>query len=348
MGASDTMPTMSESETRLATGERLRLAIVEPPLLGPYRAVEYWWRDVRQAVIDGAWVADSRDRFIFGEIGGEVVGSMLSHAPRVAPEVACLEMVWTREDQRRKGIGAALLTALLADFHAGGGQAMFLCTTNPHAFALYEQCGFQPWIGDGMRYLAPAAEEFDARYFAADGPATIRPITWGDLARASALYNQPRPDWLIKDYPRRVFRGMRYEGHFRQVWLPVQRRAVAPLALETPRGRLVGLASAVSLDSFAEQHVQTAECFAAPAYLDQLPALIEALVAAARSGPAESLQAHVAAPDTDKLRLFIRSGFAIAERRRGYLRRGEQRHDLLVLRRDLGQRRPPARPEASY
>ena len=48
----------------------------------------------------------------------------------------------------------------LADFQARGGVAMYLCTTNPDAFALYASEGFSELIGDGMRYLAPGHEVF--------------------------------------------------------------------------------------------------------------------------------------------------------------------------------------------
>ena len=52
---------------------------------------------------------------------------------------------------------------------------MYLCTTNPNAYALYHKQGFRPLVGDGMRYLAPGCEDFDRTYFVHDGPASIRP-----------------------------------------------------------------------------------------------------------------------------------------------------------------------------
>ena len=145
-----------------------------------------------------------------------------------------------------------------------------------------------------MRYLAPGCEDFDRTYFVHDGPATIRPGTWGDLAPVSSLYNQRQPDWFIKDYPRRVFRDIRYEGHYRRVWLPTQERQGTALVLENRRQRVVGIASTVAVDSYVEQHTHVVDCWACPAYVGQLPELLSAVVARARAAGAEALQAYLA------------------------------------------------------
>jgi ribosomal protein S18 acetylase RimI-like enzyme len=151
---------------QLATGEALTVTILEPPL-GPWSdQVEYWWRDVRAPLVAGELAATSVDRFILGEIGGAYVGSMGYATPRDTRDVAALEMVWTHPDHRRKGVAGVLLRHTLADFQAHGGVAMYLCTTNPAAFALYASEGFRPLVGDGMRYLAPGQQRFDQTYFA--------------------------------------------------------------------------------------------------------------------------------------------------------------------------------------
>src|SRR5439155_10700098 len=123
------------------------------------------------------------------------------------------------------------------------------------------------------------------------GPATIRNGTWGDCARVSALYNQPNPAWLIKDYPRRVFRDARYESHYIRVWKPSSEGKGTVLVLENPLSRVVGIASLVEVDSYFEQNVQTIEFWACPAYLTQLPELLSALIERAQAGSAEILQA---------------------------------------------------------
>ena len=333
---------------RLETGEELTVRILEPPL-GDYAGrAEYWWRDVREPLLAGELADTSLDRFVIGELAGDYVASMTYAAPRDTRDVSVLEMVWTRPDQRRRGIAGALLRRTLADFRAQGGQAMYLCTTNPHAFALYRRHGFRPLIGDGLRYLAPGQEDFDRSYFAPAGPARVRPAAWGDLARVAALYNQPAPDWLIKDYPRRVFRDMRYESHYLRVWKPAGEGRGHALVLENPLRRVVGIASLAEVDSYFEQHVQVLDFWACPAYLRQLPELVAAIVERAGTGPVERLRACVAEVDLAKRAVLEGAGFHEEARLAEQLRVGDQRIDLLLYGRALGRRTTPAHPLGTY
>ena len=333
---------------RLTSGEAMTVTVLEPPL-GPWAdRIEHWWRDVRAPLVAGELAATSLDRFVVGEIDGTYVGSMCYDTPRDTHDVAVLEMVWTHPEHRRQGVARTLLQHTLADFRALGGVAMYLCTTNPAAFALYASEGFQPLVGDGMRYLAPGHEGFDRTYFADAGPARVRPAVWGDLARVAALFNQPAPDWLVKDYPRRVFRNVRYESHFLRVWKPARDGRGTALVLENPARRVVGVGSAVEVDSYVEQHVHVVEFWACPAYLGQLPHLLAALVQAAREGNAEILEARVAAVDTTKQQLLEGVGFREEARLRGRLRVGEERVDLCIYSLGFGHRLPPAHPPGGY
>ena len=347
------MVAMKQTTTtvRLANGEALTIRVLEPPLGDYAERIEYWWRDIREPLVAGDLAETSLDRFIVGELQGEYVGSMTYATARRRSEVAVLGMVWTRPDQRRKGIATQLLRQTIADFRALGGMAMYLCTTNPNAYALYHKQGFRPLIGDGMRYLAPGCEDFDRTYFAHDGPASIRPGTWGDLAPVSSLYNQPQPDWFIKDYPRRVFRDIRYEGHYRRVWLPTQERQGAVLVLENRRQRVVGIASTVAVDSYVEQHTHVVDCWACPAYLAQLPELLSAVVERTRAAGAETLQAHLAEGDRAKQQIFQEAGFREEARLTDRLRVDAEpagRQDLCVYHLSLDGRASPAHPASGF
>lgn len=333
---------------RLANGEMLAVRIVEPPLGSDAERVEYSWREVRSEVLTGQLADTSLDRFVIGEIAGSCVGSMMYATPRDTRDLAVLEFVWTRPDQRRKGIARTLLTRTLEDFRAGGGIAMSLCTVNPFAFDLYSKHGFRPSIGDGMRYLAPGHEDFDETYFADAGPAAIRPAVWGDLARVAALYNRPTPDWLIKDYPRRVFRGMRYESHYLRVWKPASNGRGTALVLENQDRRVVGIASSVEVDSFAEQQVQILDFWACPPYVHQLPDLLMAVLDRVTAGNGEIVQAYIAEVDVEKQDILLAAGFAEEARLPGRLQVAGQRIDLLVYSRLLGRRRPPAHLPSEY
>jgi GNAT superfamily N-acetyltransferase len=340
----------AESVYPLADGRNLRVRVLEPPL-GDYEdRIEFWWRDVREPLLAGKLAETSFDRFVIGEVDGVYAGSMNYCTHRDARDVALLEMVWTHPDYRRIGIAQTLLRHTLADFRAMGGAAMYLCTTNPSAFALYASEGFQPWIGDGMRYLAPPLDQetFDRDYFAVAGTARIRPGEWGDIARVSALYNQPQPAWLIKDYPRRVFRDMRYESHYIRVWKPASEERGVVLVLENPLQRIVGIASAVEIDSFYEQHVAVVDFWGCPAYLRQLPELLSALVQQAEQRGTELLQASIAACDQEKRQLLESVGFRESARLRDRLRDGDQHFDLLIYERRLSAQELISHPLASY
>jgi GNAT superfamily N-acetyltransferase len=332
----------------LKSGEELVVRTLEPPLVGYTDRVEYWWRDVRDQLVNGELAETSVDRFFVAELNGAYVGSMTYCTPRDTRDLAVLGMVWTRPDQRRKGIGQIVLEEALADFRAGGGIAMYLCTTNPVAASLYAKGGFVPHIGDGMRYLAPGHGDFDRTFFADNGPATIRPGTWGDLARVSALYNQGEPDWLVKDYPRRVFRDMRYEGHYIRVWRPASLGRGTVLVLENRLKRVVGIASLVEVDSYYEQHTQILDFWACPAYLRQVPDLLAAIVSRAEAGSPEILQAYVAAVDREKREILAAGGFREEARLRNRLRLADQCCDLLVYSRSLGRETEPAHLPSDY
>ena len=167
----------------------------------------------------------------------------------------------------------------------------------------------------------------------------------------SSLYNQPQPDWLVKDYPRRVFRDIRYEGHYRRVWLPTQERQGTVLVLENRRQRVVGIASTVAVDSYVEQHAHVVDCWACPAYLAQLPELLSAVVERARAAGAEVLQAYLAESDRAKQEAFQEAGFREEARLRDRLRvdaAPRRRQDLLVYHLSLDRRASPVHPESSF
>lgn len=337
-----------ERSCELSNGDILTVKILEPPLGKYVDCIWYTWRDVRQQLMVGELVETSVDRFIIGDLNGEYVGSMTYSTPRDTRDLAVLGMVWTRPDQRRKGIATVLLQLTLADFRAQGGIAAYLCTTNPTAFHLYYKQGFRPHIGDGMRYLSPGHEDFDQTYFSYAGPARVRAGTWGDLARVSALYNQPQPDWVIKDYHRRVFRDVRYESHYIRVWKPANEGHGTLLVLENGMNRVVGLASLVEVDSFYEQHAQILDFWACPAYLEQLRELLSAAVDRAGSKNAEIIQAHVAEADVDRQRLLSSLGFSEESRLRERLRVNGQYMDLITYGRSTQRRVALAHPPSAY
>ena len=141
---------------------------------------------------------------------------------------------------------------------------------------------------------------------------------------------------------------MRYESHYIRVWKPASENRGVVLVLENPLHRIVGIASAVEVDSFHEQHVAVVDFWSCPAYLPQLPELLVALILEAEQRGTELLQASIAECDQEKRQLLESVGFSETARLRDRLRDGDQRFALLIYERQLSPQAQPAHPISDY
>ena len=325
---------MDTESVRLPGGEELVVRIMLPPLLG-YAEHVTCWADVREEILSGQLSSWLFTPYFVGEMEGEVAGSMSYFTSVDAGDVGVVEFVTTEEKHRRKGVATILLERLVSHFRARGGQALYLCTTNPAAGALYEKLGFCYYVGDGMRCVTGDPEDFDATYLGNCGRAHVRDARWGDLARASLLFNHPAPGWLVKDYLTGCFRDTRFESHF-VYWMKQTAEAKGViLALENPAGLLVGAAAAVRKNTYFEQHVADLSFRVCPAYMDQSLELLEAVAANAMELGIGILQVRVADGDEDEKLLLRKAGFREEARLRGQLRDGDEWQDLLVYCRQI-------------
>ena len=243
---------------RLRDGARLEIEIAEPPFDSSYDSLRLcWWPMIRDDLLRGRMNRWLYAPHFIGRIDGNPAGSMCCYAPRDSGAVGAVEFVGTEQRFRRRGVASALLGTLVEHFTARGGKALYLCTDNPVAGHLYERHGFRYHVGDGMRYLAPGAADFDRRWFAPGGATTTRDAHWGDLARMCVLYNHPDPAWLVKDPLSAAFRDTRYERHFVSVLRQIEDGGGAFLVLEADASRVVGAAAFRRRDTFYEQHVAT-------------------------------------------------------------------------------------------
>ena len=287
-------------------------------------------------------------RYFVAELGGEVVGSMGCYTPRDTRDVGLVEFVETDERHRRKGIASTLLGRLIADFRSGGGGALLLCTTNPIAGFLYEKHGFRYTVGDGMMYVSPDSEDFADTYLSYAGQAKIREAAWGDLPRASLLYNHPKPDWLIKDYLTSSFRDTRFERHFTDLMRGSEGGRGAVLVLENPAKRMVGLAALNRIDTYYEQHVATLSFRVCPAYLSQARDLLRRMLDIARRISIGIVQVHVADVDEDQKTLLLDAGFSEAIRLPDRIRDGDRSMDMLLFTNHVEAAGDPLRGRGDY
>ncbi len=331
----------------LRTGEPLVISEIEPPL-GRYAGnVGCWWDAVDEDLLAGALAPWLHCPYYIGEIDGEVAGYMTCLTSVRNPEVGLLEFVSTANEHRRKGVGTALLRQLIARFEANGGLALYLCTTNPVAGQLYENCGFDYAVGDGMRYLSATAGDFDARYLAREGEAIAREAHWGDLPGATVLFCHPQPAWEIKEYLSQCFRDTRFEGHYVKLMRRVEEDRGVIMVLENRRQRVVGCAIVERLPTFQQQHVAQLSFRVAPEYNDQTVALLDAAAARAHAIGISVLQTYVSDGDQDAGRRLAEAGFeceAVLPRR---LRTGGGLTGVAVYGRYLGNA-SPWRPLKAY
>ena len=320
------------SSVQLHSGETLTIKLHEPPFEGG--DVELcWWRELAADLLAGALRPWLHTCYYVGYIDGARVGYVSRMTPTDTRDVGLVEFVWTSEAQRRKGIASALLGRLVEDFTQSGGAALYLCTSNPDAGLLYERHGFRYLVGDGMRYLAPGAADFDSHYLAAAGPATVRDTTWADLPRAAVLYNHAEPRWFIKDVLSESFRDTRYESHFVKTFRRIEGRRGLSLVLENPQRHVVGMVTVERRGTFAEQHTGTLSFRVAPAYFGRSTTLLTAAIDGCAALGIGELDTSVADCDQDQAQLLEAVGFSMAARFQNRLRIDGQNRDLLVLTR---------------
>ena len=335
---------------RLRDGSTLDIEVAAPPFDSSYDDFRLcWWPMIRDDLLQGRM-----NRWLFaphfiGRIDGAAAGSMCYYAPCEGADVGAVEFVGTQENFRRRGVASALLGTLVEHFTARGGQALYLCTDNPVAGHLYERHGFRYHVGDGMRYLAPHAADFDRRWFAAGGAATIRDAHWGDLARLCVLYNHSDPAWLVKDPLSAAFRDTRYERHFVSVMRQIEDAGGAFLLLEADASRVVGAAAFRRQETFFEQHVATLSLRVARAYFGLAADLLETAAVRAAALGIRQLALPLAAEDDEPRRLAEAAGFAEGPRWPRRLRDAEGRFvDLAYMLRELAPSASRDRPRESF
>lgn len=339
---------MTLRSLKLRTGEELVINMLAPPFPDYAGRVDCWWGDIREELLGGQLKPWLFTPYFVGEIGDEIVGYMSYQAPADTRDVGLVEFVMTAERHRRKGIASALMAELVHQFTAEGGQALYLCTGNPNAGRLYEKHGFWYLVGDGMRYLAPGAQDFDDTYLAFCGAARVRDATWGDIPRASVLYNHPQPRWLVKDYLTQSFRYTRFESHFAKLLKRIEHPKGACVVLENPAKRAVGVAALERSDTFYEQHVATLSFRVAPGYFGQAPELLEAAAQKARERAIRVLQIHIADCDDDQKELAVKGGFSEEARLRDRLQSEDGPMDMLIYTRILPGAVHPLRNQGDY
>tara|TARA_Y100001960_G_scaffold329464_1_gene420889 strand:- start:352 stop:1533 length:1182 start_codon:yes stop_codon:yes gene_type:complete len=334
------------AETELKSGETLVIKKINPPLES-YADNVTCWDVVRDDLLVGVFEPWLFTPYYIGEIQGDVVGSMACFTPVENPEVGLVEFVNTEENHRRKGVSTALLRQLISHFEVDGGLALYLCTTNPVAGRMYENCGFSYLVGDGMRYLTREAGDFDAGYLAKTGAASVRQAHWGDLPGVSALFCHREPAWEIKEYLSHCFKDTRFEGHFMRLMRRIEEDRGVIQILENDCKRVVGCVIVERLPTFHQQHVAHLSIRVAPDYGRHSCELLDAAVDCAHQIGISILQSYVAECDADAKDVLAAASFTEEAVLRGRLRTTDGFTDLAVYSRILSEV-PPQHSQHKY
>ena len=312
----------------LKTGETLRIEQVTPPdeeresqilpFLG-HKPPNY------RAHIEAAF-ADACDdletRFTIGLLDNQVVGNIMTVE---SGGVGIFGHVFTREDQRRKGICQKILGHLMADFRARGGHILLLGTGyQSAAYWIYHSFGFRDWqVGHPglMRYANPDEPDFEARFFA---PSPSRPAAarWKHWPLVSLMASIPGPVAL-----RSLTFGIRQNGLLEGPYCQFlydqkrdpERQAVV---LESETGAVTAMATRVP-DARWRGDVALLDLFAHP---NVGPEALRALLAALPPA-AVPVQCFADPNDAAKLAALEAMGFQKIALLPGQFRVGDERRD---------------------
>ena len=309
------------------------------------------WTSVAESLylkgcLRGDFCETSLDPFFLGRIEGEVVGDVGCQVARDQAELGSLGWVFTKPEQRGKGISSCLTEFAVQWFDRRGGLCMQLGTANPIAHHLYEKYGFRDYNGHVMRRLSGGteAEKFDEFLFAASGRPVVRRAEWGDASRVAALYAAPHP-WLIQDHRESLFSHptlvtRRYFSIFPSLML----RAERPGSLyvqECPGNRLVGVAAVLPQEGECQAHVGCLDFLIRPNHLGRARELVQRVLEEAVRGGITTVLAYFASCDQEKMELAEKAGLRPVATLPDHFRAGEARFDLRIYHSELARKQDP-------
>ena len=179
-------------EAQLRDGSTLAIEIAEPPF---DRSCDWkrlcWWPLIREEMMEGKLGRWMHAPHFIGRIDGRSQAPCATTRRRTP---ATLPRCSSSPPRSASGAAASARrwwgrSSVTSPRTAAGHSTC--ARRNPVAGHLYESHGFRYHVGDGMRFLAPGAADFDRRWFAG-GAATIRDAHWGDRGPAVRLVQPSR------------------------------------------------------------------------------------------------------------------------------------------------------------
>jgi hypothetical protein len=233
---------------RLKTGEEMEVGVVRAPdgehttqlttFLG-HKGRNWVWQ-VEKSLSGGC--PDLESYFYVGKIKGQIVGNITTVEYN---RTGIFGHVFTRSDQRMKGVCRAIMAHQMDDFRRRGGGMLLLGTGyESPPYWIYHRFGFRPLDKTGfMRYATE--DDFEEGHFARC-PAKVVEVNWRDWPRLCVLAS-------IKD--RGVLRSITFglfgRDNLEEAFLGLKRGLeerpdqVRAILLQSERGAVVGCATIV-------------------------------------------------------------------------------------------------------
>lgn len=230
---------------RLRSGERARIVCVLGPdpdyrdLIGPFLGHKgSIWRWHIEEALDRP-LEDLSTRFYLAEVDGRIAGNICTFE---RGPVGILGHVFTRPDQRQKGVARTVMEALLEDFRAREGRLLSLGTTyGSVAYRLYQSFGFHPILPESGIMQYSAYPEAEAEYWRPNSLQAAR-ATWGDWAGVSLLMQQPGP--VVRSLAFEVTGREDFEGGYLELQSNLEKEPEASAAvLRGDNGAVLAFAS---------------------------------------------------------------------------------------------------------
>ncbi len=232
-----------------------------------------WDKPMNAALEDGL---DGMTMYFFQlRINDTAVGN-LTIVEALDRPVALLQHVFTDPAHRRKGICTVMMQALVDDFMARGGQAMYLGTGYDTApYHIYRSFGFEG-IGTTGAMVWALDENYPASFFAG-GHVQCRPMRWGDWPLLNALYQQTG-GWDLRGYVLGQFGYSSYESAFCHLEEAIDggRASQATVLEDVSTNAVVGHAFLIS-DEKWPGGPEVLECFVHAGYEQHAATLLAAL-----------------------------------------------------------------------
>lgn len=269
-----------------------------------------------QSIMDGSENFDNRDIIYFVREEGEISGTCHLTIPRSQISLGGIGEVVTVPRFRRQGFASAVCAHARDNFIKGGGDALFLGSTNPEASRVYHRLGWRKLNGTNvMLFLTRkcSPEEFFIDYFSQGGSVSVTLGSCAARIPMIPLILAPH-DWFVLDFNVGLF-STRYKvqsscmGLYPRYQMLIKGGRGCFFEARTLKESLVGLSTA-KLDKYDVCWVDGFTHRCSQAIWSEL---IEAAFSWGRDQGVDHIRTLVAIGDEEKRFAFEKLGFSVAK-----------------------------------